>query len=220
MYSDATTPATHVDVAHTCTGSAHDQDSRRPRRHSRRRIGYARTLHAQTDLWAAVKELRALNVDSEHIYIDRGNDALATNRPQLAAVLYAAQAGDTIVIAEPRRLARTLAEFHTLTQHLTARHLHLEIDGTDFHQLTPAQLLALTVDMHTRQTMEALEEQRRYDDSHRFDGRGGHRKLSPLNRLRMLELFDAGVPRDQIAALLQVGRATIYRDQSNPVDKA
>ena len=74
--------------------------------------------------------------------------------------------------------------------------------------------------MHTRQTMEALEEQRRYDDSHRFDGRGGHRKLSPLNRLRMLELFDAGVPRDQIAALLQVGRATIYRDQSNLVDKA
>lgn len=90
VYGEDNTPATHVGIAHTCTGKAHDQDSRRPRR----RICYARTLHAQTDLWSAVAELRALNVDSEDIYIDRGKDALAaTNRPQLAAALHAAQSG-------------------------------------------------------------------------------------------------------------------------------
>lgn len=219
VYSDDTTPATRVDVTHTCTGTAHDQDSRRPRRRGQRRIGYARTMQAQTDLQTAVKELRALNVDSEHIYIDRGNDALASNRPQLAAALHTARAGDSFVIADLARLARTLAELHTLTQDLADRHLHLEVNGTDFHHLAPSRLLALTVDMNTRLTMEALEEQRSYDHS-RIDVRGGHRKLSPLNRLRMRELFDAGLPRNEIATLLQVGRATIYRDLSNPADKA
>lgn len=110
VYSDDTAPVVHVDVAHTGTGTAHDQTSRRPRRP--RRIGYARALEAQSDLWAAVTELRALKVDSEHIYIDRGTDALATRRAQLTAALQAARGGDIIVAAEPARIARTLAEVH------------------------------------------------------------------------------------------------------------
>lgn len=218
MYSDDTAPVFHVDVAHTCGGAAHDQTSRRPRR-SRRRIGYARTLEAQPDLGAAVTELGALRVDSEHIYIDRGDDALATRRPQLTAALQAAREGDIIVIADPARLARTLAEFHSLTQHLATRRLRLEIGGTDFDHLAPADLLALIADMHTRLTREVIEEQQRYEHSRRSDGRGMHRKLSPLNRLRMRELLDAGLPRDQIAGLLEVGRATVYRDPANIPDK-
>ncbi len=217
MYNDDTALVVQVDVAHTGTGTAHDQASRRPRRP--RRIGYARALEAQTDLWAAVSELRALKVDSEHIYIDRGTDALATRRPQLTAALKAARAGDIIVAAAPARIARTLAEFHTLVQRLATEHLHLQIGGTDFNQLTPADVLALAADLHTRLTREALEEQQRYDDVRRSDGRGMNRKLSPLNRLRMRELFDAGLPRDQIAALLEVGRSTIYREPSTLPDK-
>lgn len=214
MYPDVVAAAGHIDVDHGCTGDVEDQARRRPRRSrtSTRepfRIGYARTLQQQADLAAAVAQLQSLQVHSERIFTDRGDDALIGHRPQLEAALSAARRGDTLVVADLARLARSHPELLTLHTRLTGAGIRLEVDGTDFDQLDPRRLLELTAAMHTRHATEAIEE----DYRHRTQRhpQGPRRRLNPHERLQIRELADAGIPRDELAELFGISRATVYR---------
>lgn len=185
MYPRVVVAASHIDVDHGCTSDVDDQAKHRPlRTHAAARepfrIGYARTLQEQADLAAAVTQLHALQVDSERIFTDRGDDALIGHRPQLEAALSTARRGDTLVVADLARLARSHPELQTLHTRLTAAGIRLEVDGTDFDQLDPGRLLELTAAMHTRHVTEALDE----DYRHRTQRhpQGPRRKLSPHER--------------------------------------
>ena len=73
-------------------------------------IGYARCSTDEQDLTAQRETLRALGVDPDRVYVDRGMSGTNRARPGLDQALAAVRAGDTLVVPKLDRLARSVPD--------------------------------------------------------------------------------------------------------------
>jgi DNA invertase Pin-like site-specific DNA recombinase len=191
-----------------------------PGRPSGSRIGYARVSTADQNLNLQTDALH--QAGCSRLYSDTASGTLA-DRPQLAAALDYLRPGDTLVVWKLDRLGRSL-------KHLVETVLDLQDRGVGFRSVqeaidttTPGGRLVFHVfcalaeferDLIRERTQAGLA-------AARARGRVGGRKpvLTPQKAALARDLYDAKQHTvSEIASMLRVSRATIYRQL--PVESA
>jgi DNA invertase Pin-like site-specific DNA recombinase len=87
-------------------------------------IGYARVSTAKQDLERQLHSLSNLEIDPEHIYVDKKSGA-TRDRPGLMAALAYARTGDILVVYTLDRLGRTVRDTLNLVHELRERGIGL-----------------------------------------------------------------------------------------------
>jgi len=178
-------------------------------------IGYARVSTSEQDagLEAQLRDLTAFGAEK----IFREKVSSVSERDQLNQALAFLREGDALVVTKPDRLARNTAELLTIEADLTARKIGLvvlSIGGERIDTRSATSRLILTilggVAQWERQIM--LERQKAGIDSAKAAGR--YKGRAPTARAKAAEiarLAAEGVTREETAARLGIGVASVYR---------
>lgn len=181
-------------------------------------IGYARwsTAHQDQDLTAQREGLVALGVEPDRIYTDVGLSGTNRDRPGLRESLAALREGDTLVVSKLDRLARSVRDAGDIAQEIERRGAKLSLGGS-IHDPTDAmgrmffsimavfaEFEADLIRQRTREGMAVAKSKGRL--------KGKSPKLSPAQERHLVTLVEAGEhTTSEIAALMGVSRATVYR---------
>lgn len=179
-------------------------------------IGYARCSTLAQDLAAQRITLAALGVPEERIYLDQGFTGANRDRPALKESLAACRAGDTLVVPKLDRLGRSVPDLRDIGDGLVARGVRLSINGTIYDPADPMGKLFFNIlatfaeferdllALRTREGMAVAKAKGRL--------RGKKPKLTAAQAAHLVQLHDAGGHSTaELAALFNVGRATVYR---------
>jgi DNA invertase Pin-like site-specific DNA recombinase len=90
-------------------------------------IGYARCSTDQQDLTAQRDGLVGLGVPAHRSHVDHGLTGTNRQRPGLREALAACRDGNTLVVTELDRLARSLPDARAITEELTTRQVQLSL---------------------------------------------------------------------------------------------
>jgi DNA invertase Pin-like site-specific DNA recombinase len=177
------------------------------------RVGYARvSTHSQNED-SQVDELKAAGC--ERIFTDKASGKLA-KRPQLDAALDYLREGDTLVITRLSRAMRSLKHMIELAHELQERGIGLVVIKQAIDTTTPTGRLMF----HMLAAIDEFQRELIVEGTHeglaaaRARGRVGGRKakLSEQQRKLARELYDSKQHTiAEIAAMLSVGRSTLYR---------
>jgi DNA invertase Pin-like site-specific DNA recombinase len=175
--------------------------------------GYART--STDDQTTALQRAALERAGCAKIHEDKGISGTVRKRPALARCLAALQEGDTLIVWKLDRLGRSLADLIALLDDLSAR-------GVRFQSLTEAidtetptgralwQLVGVLAELErsliVERTRAGVQEAQR-----RGVKFGRKPKLTPAQVKHAREQIEGGKPVRDVAALLSVDRATLYR---------
>lgn len=108
------------------------------------KIGYARVSTADQNESRQIVQLKQQGIDEKHIYLDKlsGKD---TNRPQLKAMLNFVREGDTLIVTEYSRLARSVKDLLNIVEELTAKNVQIISLKENFDTSTSTGKLMLTM---------------------------------------------------------------------------
>ena len=177
------------------------------------KYGYARV---STDDQTPALQLAALKkAGCKTIFKDDGISGATTKRPALLRCLKQLQPGDTLTVWKLDRLGRSLRDLITMLDSLRDR-------GVKFRSLTEAIDTTTPTGRAMWQMIGVLAELERSLISERTRagvkaarGRGvrfGRKpKLTPQQIDHARKMIDAGERREDVAALLNVDRTTLYR---------
>ncbi len=180
-------------------------------------IGYARvSTSLKQDPEHQARELRAMGIPDERIYLDRGYTGTNTRRPGLALALAAVREGDTLCVTKLDRLARSIRDAGDLVADLTARGALLRIGATVHDPTDPIGRLLFNVLAMVAEFEADLIRQRTRDglETARLRGRlrGRPPKLSPARERALVAMVAEGRhTRAEVAEIFGVGRSTVAR---------
>lgn len=179
-------------------------------------IGYARVSTDEQDLAAQRDALVALGVPAERVYVDHGLTGTDRDRPGLRQALAACRAGDTLVVTNLDRLARSVPDARAIPDELTAGEVKLNLGGAVYDPTDPVgrllfNVLAMVAEfeadlarMRTREGMKTAKAKGRL--------RGKAPKLSTKQEAHLVELYRASEHTvGELEELFAVSRSTIYR---------
>ncbi|MFC4430959.1 recombinase family protein [Citricoccus alkalitolerans] len=185
-------------------------------------LGYARvsTVEQNADLQTrALKEAGCLKV-----YTDQGVSGTKAKRPQLDKLLEHARAGDELVVWKLDRLGRNTRQLLDLID-------HLESEGVHFRSLTEGIATTGPMGKAMLTVMSAFAQLERDQLAERTKAapaaaaargrRGGRPAVTPeTERVRQAGQYrHAGLTPPEIAKLLGVSRATVYRYLALPANE-
>jgi DNA invertase Pin-like site-specific DNA recombinase len=177
------------------------------------KYGYARV---STNDQTPALQLAALKRDGcKTIFKDDGLSGATTKRPALLRCLKKLEHGDTLTVWKPDRLGRSLRDLMTMLADLKRR-------GVNFRSLTEAidtetptgramwQMIGVLAELERRLISERTRAgvKTAKDRGVKF---GRKRKLTPQRITHARNQIDAGERREDVAALLNVDRITLYR---------
>jgi len=183
-------------------------------------LGYARVSTAEQE--PALQRDALLAAGCARVWVDVASGS-RDDRPQLAAVLEQLLSGDTLVVWRLDRLGRSLRHLiDTVTaldeRGVGFRSLQESIDTTTsggrlvFHLF--GALAEFERDLIRDRTLAGLEAARQRD-------RGGRpTAMTPAKQRQAERMYVDETPVSEIAAVLGVGRATVYRSLKAAVDVA
>ncbi len=177
------------------------------------KYGYARV---STDDQNTAMQLTALKrAGCKKIFKDEGLSGATAQRPALTRCLKKLKKGDTLIVWKLDRLGRSLRDLIAMLDDLRAR-------GVKFHSLTEAidtatptgramwQMIGVLAELErsliVERTQAGMKEARR-----RGVQFGRKKKLTPAQIAKARKLIDAGERVEDVAALWNVGRTTLYR---------
>lgn len=177
------------------------------------RIGYARvsTLDQHPETQAAALQAAGC----ERIFTDHGVSGAKASRPQLDAALAYLREGDQLVVWKLDRLGRSVSHLVHVIEALRERGVQF-VSLTEGFDTTTAQgrllfhILAALAEMERElireRTLAGIERAK-------AEGRmGGRRTVMSAERIRVASAMLAeGRPVSEVAKVLGVGRATLYR---------
>ena len=179
----------------------------------RKKNGYARV---STDDQNPALQLAALKKDGcKTIFKDAGLSGATTKRPALLRCLKKLEHGDTLTVWKLDRLGRSLRDLITMLDDLKQR-------GVKFRSLTEAIDTETPTGRAMWQMIGVLAELERslisertragVKDAQRRGVKFGRKpKLTPQQITHARKLIDSGERREDVAALLNVDRTTLYR---------
>ncbi len=174
--------------------------------------GYARVSTLDQDPQLQLDALQRAGVD--RIFTDHASGT-ATARPQLDALLERAGAGDTIVVWRLDRLGRNMKHLLDLVTDLEARNVGLRSLNEHLDTTTANGRLIFAVMAALAEFEAALLRERTQAGlaAARAQGRVGGRPpaLTKAAKSAAIDLRDQGRTVPEIAELLKVSRATVYR---------
>ena len=188
------------------------------------RLGYLRVSTGQQDEQLQHDALDRANVMKRHRYVDHGVSGSKTSRPKLDELMADVQPGDTIVVYKLDRLGRSTAHVAGLIHDLTERGIFIESvqDGLNSSTTTGRamlQMLAIFAEMERafirERTIAGLA-------AARAQGKvGGRPKVTDSMKARQAQnLRDGGSSIPEIAKLLNVSIATVYRITKGPAKQS
>ncbi|UVK56345.1 recombinase family protein [Mesorhizobium sp. AR02] len=176
-------------------------------------VGYART--STTDQKAGLEaQLRDLELAGCTKVFREEISSVATNRPQLAAVLEWVREGDTLVVTKLDRLARSVADLVSITAALKAKGAGLRILAMNLDTATPTGKLMLnllgSIAEFERELM--LERQREGIAKAKADGKyAGRQPTARAKATDVLRMRAEGMSVSDMVAALGISRASIFR---------
>ena len=179
-------------------------------------IGYARCSTDEQDLTAQRETLRALGVDADRVYVDRGMSGTNRARPGLDQALAAVRAGDTLVVPKLDRLARSVPDARDIGDTLAQRGVTLSFGGQTYDPDDPtgkmffnslATFAEFEVDlirMRTREGMAVAKAQGKL--------KGRQPKLTQKQQRGLKRMHETGeYTIADLGELFSVSRPTVYR---------
>ena len=184
-------------------------------------VGYARVSTSDQD--AALQHDALTEAGCARIYTDSASGALA-ERPQLAAALDHLHPGDTLVVWRLDRLGRSLRHLIETVEQLEQRGVGFRSLRESIDTTTPGGRLVFHVfgalaeferELIRERTMAGLA-------AARARGRVGGRPLAmtPAKLRQAKAMRGEGRSVSEIAEVIGVGRATIYRHLGQDVEQA
>lgn len=176
-------------------------------------VGYART--STTDQKAGLEaQLRDLEQAGCTKVFREEISSVATNRPQLAAVLEWVREGDTLVVTKLDRLARSVADLVSITAALKAKGAGLRILAMNLDTATPTGKLMLnllgSIAEFERELM--LERQREGIAKAKADGKyAGRQPTARAKAKEVLRMRAEGKSVSDTVAALGISRASVFR---------
>lgn len=178
-------------------------------------VGYARTSSAiqLAGFEAQIRMLDAANCEK----IFREQVSSVAERPQLQAALDFVREGDALMVTRLDRLARSTADLLQIIAHLEARGVGLLIQdfgGEGMDTKSPTGRLMVTMLGALGQFERELMLSRQREGIEKAKREGRYKGRAPTARRRlpeMRQLSEEGLRPSQIAARLQVSRASVYR---------
>lgn len=206
-----TTSIEVVDVARCHAGQPSQQIAVRPRRRKpTRHIGYARVTGSQPDLHRAVQALLDAGAQAADIHTDYGPFARTRRREGLPQALEQAESGDALIVPSLVTFARTQGELARLLAILRQRQISLQIGHQSLAEVAAPELVTMSAAI-TYQLLVEIQEERAAARAAQH-GRGSMSwTLTPQQTVEVIEAFDDGQPRRQIAAKYGISLATVFR---------
>jgi DNA invertase Pin-like site-specific DNA recombinase len=177
------------------------------------KVGYARVSTQEQNLDLQIKALDQFGCDK--VFKDKGISGTQRDRPQLKKALAALDDGDVLVVWKLDRLGRSLAHLIGLVSELKGRGVGFasvseKIDTTSpggklfFHMM--GALAEFERDLIVERTKAGMQAARR-----RGKHLGRPRKLDGDQLNHAKDLISQGRSRNEVARLLKVDPATLYR---------
>jgi DNA invertase Pin-like site-specific DNA recombinase len=177
------------------------------------KYGYARV---STDEQNPALQLTALKrAGCKTIFKDEGLSGATAKRPSLLRCLKTLQAGDTIIVWKLDRLGRSLRDLITMLDDLRARRVKFRSLTEAIDTETPTgramwQMIGVLAELErgliVERTQAGMKEARR-----RGVEFGRKKKLTPVQIAKARRLIEHGERVEDVAALWNVGRTTLYR---------
>lgn len=177
------------------------------------KYGYART---STDDQTTALQLAALkHARCSHIFEDKGTSGANAKRPALLRCLKQLRAGDTLIVWKLDRLGRSLRDLITMLDDLRDRGVRLQSLTEAIDTNTPTgramwQMIGVMAEFErsliVERTQAGMKEARR-----RGVKFGRKPKLSAPQVAKARKLIEQGERVEDVAAVWNVGRATMYR---------
>jgi DNA invertase Pin-like site-specific DNA recombinase len=178
-------------------------------------VAYARTSTAEqhAGLDAQTRDLAAAG--AEEIFAEQVSSV--AERPKLKAALRHVRKGDVLMVTKPDRLARSTADLLAIVRDLEARGvglLILSMGGQQLDTRSPTGRLMLTMLAAVAEFERGLMLERQREGIAKAKAEGAYKGRKPTARAKtadVLRLAAAGTKREEIAAQVGVGVASVYR---------
>ncbi|MDI9947016.1 recombinase family protein [Rhodococcus sp. IEGM 1302] len=184
-------------------------------------IGYARVSTVDQDPQLQLDALA--DAGAVRVFTDRGISGSKADRPQLDACLDHLRAGDTLTVWKLDRLGRDTRHVLDVISELTGRDISFTSVTEGLHTDGPMGRAMLTI-MAAFAQLERdimLERTRAGLAAAAKKGRTGGRpsKVGAADVVRARDLLDKGLTAGEIAKMLGVSRATVYRQLRAAADE-
>jgi DNA invertase Pin-like site-specific DNA recombinase len=175
-------------------------------------VGYARTSTVDQEAGLEAQERDLAAAGCERVFAEKVS-SVATQRPQLEAALDFVRQGDTLVVAKPDRLARSMADLMTIVGRLKAKKVALRILSMDMDTSTPTGELMLNVLGAVAQFERALMLERQREGIAKAKAEGAYKGRAPTAKRQAAEVIAMraeGKKAPDIAAALGISRASVF----------
>ncbi|TPL81720.1 recombinase family protein [Mesorhizobium sp. B2-3-14] len=176
-------------------------------------VGYART--STTDQKAGLDaQLRDLELAGCTKVFREEISSVATNRPQLAAVLEWVREGDTLVVTKLDRLARSVADLVSITAALKAKGAGLRILAMNLDTATPTGKLMLNLLGSIAEFERGLMLERQREGIAKAKAEGKYAGRQPTARRQAGEVLRLRTERKSVNDIVQalgISRASVFR---------
>ncbi|MFT8246366.1 recombinase family protein [Roseomonas sp. BN140053] len=178
-------------------------------------VGYARTstMEQEAGLDAQRRDLAAAGC--ERIFAEQVSSV--AKRAELEAALAFVRQGDTLAVAKPDRLARSVADLLSIVAQLEAKGVALRVlsmGGAEVDTRTPTGRLMLTMLGAVAEFERALMLERQREGIAKAKADGKYQGRAPTAQRQAAEvarLKAEGARPAEIARQLGIGRASVYR---------
>lgn len=179
------------------------------------RVGYARVSSTDQNL---ARQIDIIG-DVHRTFEEKVSGASRDGRTALADLIAYVREGDTVVVSEMSRLARSVVDLNQIVAELTAKGVRVEFitERVTFSPGTidPYSEFQLNLMASFAQLERAITRERQADGIKAAMARGvykgGKPKLTAAQVAKARELIAAGVPKTKVARDLGVERTTLYR---------
>ena len=175
-------------------------------------IGYARVSTVEQDAGFEAQERDLKAAGAERLFSER--TSAVGPRKALDEAIDFVREGDAIVVTKLDRLARSVADLVRIVERLTKKRVGLRILAMGVDTATPTGKLVVNVLGAIGQFEREIMLERQREGVQRAKREGKYKGRAPTARAKaadIVQLAGDGVKREDIAARLGVGVASVYR---------
>ena len=176
------------------------------------RYGYARVSTKEQDLSVQIEALKAYGVSEDCIRSEKVSGTSTRGRDELNALLSFLREGDELVITRIDRLARSMMDLQQIAATLKAKGVSLKateqaVDTSSSAGKAFFDMLGVFAEFETN-----LRRERQMEGIARAKAEGKYRgRKRSIDAEKVKQLRDEGMGATEIAKLLGIGRASVYR---------
>jgi len=176
------------------------------------RYGYARVSTKEQDLSVQIEALKAYGVSEDCIRSEKVSGTSTRGRDELKTLLSFLREGDELVITRIDRLARSMMDLQQIAATLKAKGVSLKateqaVDTSSSAGKAFFDMLGVFAEFETN-----LRRERQMEGIARAKAEGKYRgRKRSIDAEKVKQLRDEGMGATEIAKVLEIGRASVYR---------